>query len=74
MNSMEQMQSFAKGLQTQAQMLLDASARGTIKTLTEPHVKEMVESFCQRTQRASHKVESAKSEIESTKYKSRIFK
>lgn len=43
--SMEQMQSFAKGLQTQAQTLLDASARGTIRTLTEPQVKELIEKM-----------------------------
>lgn len=42
---MEQMQSFVKGLQIQAHMLLDASAGGTIRTLTEPHVKELVENM-----------------------------
>lgn len=39
------MQSFVKGLQIQAHMLLDASAGGTIRTLTEPHVKELVENM-----------------------------
>lgn len=42
MSNMEQIQNFVKGLQTQVRMLLDASARGTIRTLTEPQVKELI--------------------------------
>lgn len=45
MSSMEQMQIFVKGLQIHTQMLLDASARGTIRTLTESHVKEPIEKM-----------------------------
>lgn len=39
MRNMEQMNFLVKGLQTQAQMLIDASAGGIIRTLTEPQVK-----------------------------------
>lgn len=39
------MQIFVKGLQIQAQILLDASVGGTIKTVTEPQVKELIEKM-----------------------------
>lgn len=45
MRNMEQMQSFVKGLQIQAQILLDASTRGTIRTLIEPQVKELIKKM-----------------------------
>lgn len=45
MSDMEQMQNFVKGLQAQVQMLLDASTCGTIRTLTEPQVKEMIDKI-----------------------------
>lgn len=45
MGNIEQMQNFFKGVQTQAQMLLDASTEGTIRTLTEPQVKELIEKM-----------------------------
>lgn len=45
MSNMEQMQIFMKGLQMQAWMLLDASVEGTIGTLIEPRVREMIEKM-----------------------------
>lgn len=45
MSDMKQMQNFINGLQAQVQMLLDASIGGTIRTLTEPQVKELIEKM-----------------------------
>lgn len=42
---MEQIRNFVKGLQTQAQMLLDAFAEDTIRALTEPQIKEPIEKM-----------------------------
>lgn len=39
---MEQIQSFVKGLQTQSRIILDVFVRGTIRTLIEPRVKELI--------------------------------
>lgn len=45
MSNMEQIHNFIKGFQVQVRMFLDASAGGTIKTLTEPRVKELIEKM-----------------------------
>lgn len=45
MSNMEQMQSFIKGLQIQARMLLDEFVKGTIRTLTDPRVKKLIEKM-----------------------------
>lgn len=42
MSNMKQMHNFVKGLQAQVQMFLDASVGGTIRTLTELQVKELM--------------------------------
>lgn len=43
---MEKTQNFIKGLKTQADMLLDASVGGTIRAMTEPQVKDLIEKMC----------------------------
>ncbi|XP_050909769.1 uncharacterized protein LOC127123611 [Lathyrus oleraceus] len=46
MNYMEQMQNFIKYLKNQTHLLLDDSAGGTIRQMTEPHVKDLIEKMC----------------------------
>lgn len=46
MNNMEQMENFIKGLKSETCMLLDAYAGGTIRTMTEPQVKDLIEKMC----------------------------
>lgn len=46
MNNMEQIQNFIKGRKSQTCMLLDASAGGTFKIMTEPQVKDMIKNMC----------------------------
>lgn len=43
---MEQMQNFIKGLKIQTRMLLDAYVGGTIRSMTEPQVKYLIEKMC----------------------------
>lgn len=43
---MEQMQNFMKGVKSQTRMLSDASAGGTIRSMTEPQVKDLIEKMC----------------------------
>lgn len=57
MSNMEQMQKFVKGLQSQARMLLDVSAWGTIRTLTKPHVRELIEKMSLNEYRFTRKRE-----------------
>ncbi|XP_050909789.1 uncharacterized protein LOC127123629 [Lathyrus oleraceus] len=45
-NNKEQIQNFIKGLKTQTHMLLDASAGGTTRSMTEPQVKDLIEKMC----------------------------
>lgn len=40
------MKFFIKGLRSQTRMLLDSSARGTIRVLTEAQVKDLMEKMC----------------------------
>lgn len=43
---MEQMQNCIKGLKSQIRMLLDALAGGTIRQMTKPQVKNLIEKMC----------------------------
>lgn len=45
MRNMEQMQNFIKDLKSQTHMLLDASAGGVIRQMTEPQVKDLIEKM-----------------------------
>lgn len=57
MNNMEQMQNFIKGLKSQTCTLLDASAGGTIRKITEPQVKDLIDNmyineYCSKSERS----------------------
>ncbi|XP_050877304.1 uncharacterized protein LOC127081059 [Lathyrus oleraceus] len=49
---MEQMQNFIKGLKSQTHILLDVYARGTIRQITEPQVKDIIEKMCMNEYRS----------------------
>lgn len=46
MNSIEKMHNFIKDLKSRIRILLDAYAGGTIRTITEPQVKDLIEKMC----------------------------
>lgn len=56
MNNMDQMQNFIKGLKSQTRKLLDASARGTIRQMNEPQVKDLIKKMCMNEYRAKSKI------------------
>lgn len=55
MNNMEKMQNFIKDLMSETCMLLDASAGGTIRAMTEPQFKDLIEKMCLNEYRSKSK-------------------